>query len=157
MLVPAILFKSEIEDGFRKMFYTNDMFFVDGGLDQWIPDISEKMDEGWFQYAIVDREKVIGYLGYYVNYYTSNVYKFGLISFEKGNPLIGKDLFEKMEELVSRFHRVEWYMIGGNPVERSYDKFCERHNGTKHVLKDAVKDAEGNYRDSIIYEIVATK
>ena len=45
-------------------------------------------------------------------------------------------------------------MIGGNPVERSYDKFCERHNGTKHVLKDALKDAEGNYRDSIIYEIV---
>lgn len=157
MLVPAILFKSEIENGFKKLFYTNDMFFVNSNLDQWIPDIAENMNEGWFQYAIVDGEKVIGYLGYYVNYYTSNVYNFGLISFEKGNPLIGKDLFEKMEELVSRFHRIEWRMVGGNPVERSYDKFCERHNGTKHVLKDAVKDAEGNYRDSIIYEIVTTK
>ena len=154
MLVPAILFKSEIENGFKKLFYTNDMFFVNSNLDQWIPDIAENMNEGWFQYAIVDGEKVIGYLGYYVNYYTSNVYNFGLISFEKGNPLIGKDLFEKMEELVSRFHRIEWRMIGGNPVERSYDKFCKKHNGIKHVFKDVLKDAEGNYRDSIVYEIV---
>lgn len=157
MLVPAILFKSEIENGFKKLFYTNDMFFVNSNLDQWIPDIAENMNEGWFQYAIVDGEKVIGYLGYYVNYYTSNVYNFRLISFEKGNPLIGKDLFEKMEELVSRFHRIEWRMIGGNPVERSYDKFCERHKGIKHVFKDVLKDAEGNYRDSIIYEIVTMK
>lgn len=157
MLVPAILFKSEIENGFKKLFYTNDMFFVNSNLDQWIPDIAENMNEGWFQYAIVDGEKVIGYLGYYVNYYTSNVYNFGLISFEKGNPLIGKDLFEKMEELVSRFHRIEWRMIGGNPVERSYDKFCKKHNGIKHVFKDVLKDAEGNYRDSIVYEIVTMK
>lgn len=154
MLVPAILFKSEIENGYKKLFYTSDMLFESGSLNQSIPDIAENMNEGWFQYAIIGGEKVIGYLGYYVNYYTSNVYNFGLISFDRGNPLIGKDLFEKMEELVSRFHRIEWRMIGGNPVERSYDKFCEIHNGTKHVLKDALKDAEGNYRDSIIYEIV---
>ena len=157
MLVPAILFKSEIEDGFKKLFYTSDMFFESGSLNQCVPDITEDMGEGWFQYAIVTGEKVIGYLGYYVNYYTSNVYNFGLISFDKGNPLIGKDLFEKMEELVSRFHRIEWRMVGGNPVERSYDKFCKKHNGTKHVFKDTLKDAEGNYRDSIIYEIVTIK
>lgn len=157
MLVPAILFKSEIENGFKKLFYTSDMLFENGSLNQSIPDISESTNEGLFQYAIISGEKVIGYLEYYVNYYTSNVRNFGLISFDRGNPLIGKDLFEKMEELVSRFHRIEWGMIGGNPVERSYDKFCERHNGTKHVLKDVLKDTEGNYRDSIVYEIVTTK
>lgn len=45
-----------------------------------------------------------------------------------------------MEELVNIFHRVEWRMVGGNPVERSYDKFCKMHNGTKHILKDALGD-----------------
>lgn len=59
-----------------------------------------------------------------------------------------------MDELVQRFHRVEWRMVGGNPVERHYDKFCEKHDGTKHVLRDAVKDEDGNYRNDIIYEIV---
>jgi hypothetical protein len=45
-------------------------------------------------------------------------------------------------------------MVGGNPVERSYDRFCNKYGGTKHVLKDAMKDECGNYHDDIIYEIV---
>ena len=28
------------------------------------------------------------------------------------------------------------------------------HNGTKHILKDALKDNYGKYRDDVIYEIV---
>ena len=45
-------------------------------------------------------------------------------------------------------------MIGGNPVERRYDRFCEMYNGTKHVLKDVIKDKFGEYHDDIIYEII---
>lgn len=45
-------------------------------------------------------------------------------------------------------------MVGGNPVERNYDQFCELHRGNKHVLKDAIRDSEGNYHDDIIYEII---
>ena len=29
-----------------------------------------------------------------------------------------------------------------------------KHNGTKHVLKDAIKDKYGKYHDEIIYEII---
>lgn len=154
MLVPAILYEAEIKRNFEKLFYTEDMFFESGGLDQWYPEIQEKPQEGQFQYAIVSEKKVLGYLGYFVNYYTSNVYNFRLISFCKGNPILGRDLFEEMERLVSQFHRIEWRMIGGNPVEKSYDKFCERHNGKKYILQDALKDAKGNYRNSVIYEIL---
>ena len=45
-------------------------------------------------------------------------------------------------------------MIGGNPVERSYDRFCKKHNGNKYVLKDTVRDLQGRYRDCTIYEII---
>ena len=45
-------------------------------------------------------------------------------------------------------------MIGGNPVEKHYDKFCEKYNGTKHVLKDAIKDKFGKYHNDVIYEII---
>ena len=47
-------------------------------------------------------------------------------------------------------------MVGDNPAERGYDKFIKRHNGNKYVLKDSFKDRNGNYRDSIIYEILNT-
>ena len=72
--------------------------------------------------------------------------------------LSGRSLPEK-RKLISQYHlhRVEWRMIGGNPAERAYDRFCKKYNGTKHILKDVMKDREGNYHDDIIYEIITTK
>lgn len=155
MLKPAILYKEQITKEFQKYLYTTDMMYVTGCLENWIPNILECPDEGRFQYAIVDEnEKLVGYLGYSIDYYASRAYNFGLFSFDKGNVLVGKDLFNKLEELITIFHRVEWRAVGGNPACRGYDSFIKRHCGNKHVLKDALKDKDGNYHDDIIYEIV---
>lgn len=154
MLVPAILYRNEIAEEFQKLFYTQDMFYETGCLDQWTPEIPDNQEFGQFTYAIVNGEKLIGYLGYTVDYYNSKAYNFGLMSFDRGNPIIGKDLFDKIEELISELHRVEWRMISGNPVEKHYDKLIEMHNGKKHILKDSIKDKYGKYHDDIIYEIV---
>lgn len=155
MLTPAILYKDQIEKEFRKLYYTEDMFYYTGCLAQWYPNIKDIPDDGDFDYAIVNNVgKLIGYLSYKTDYYCSKVYNFGLVSFDRGNPIIGNDLYKKLEELVSRFHRIEWRMVGGNPVEKHYDKFCKLHNGKKHILKDSIRDKSGNYHDDIIYEIV---
>ena len=45
-------------------------------------------------------------------------------------------------------------MVGGNPVEKHYDKFCKKYHGKKFVLTDAIKDRYGKYHDDIIYEII---
>ena len=65
----------------------------------------------------------------------------------------------EMEKLVNVYnlHRIEWRMIGGNPIEKHYDKFCKKYNGKKHVLTDVFKDRYGNYHDDIIYEIIRNK
>lgn len=154
MLVPAILYKEEIIENMRKYFYTNDMLYETGCMENWIPNIVDCPDESTFQFAIIHNDILIGYLGYVVDWYVSKAYNFGLFSFDRGNPIVGKDVFNKLEELVNRFHRVEWRMVGGNPAERGYDNFLKRHNGNKHVLKDAIRDRDGNYRDDIIYEII---
>lgn len=113
MLVPAALYKDEIIKNFKKRYYTEDMMYETGCLEQWYPNIKDMPSEGEFDYAIVYCDKLIGYLSYKVDYYCSKVYNFGLMSFESGNPIIGRDLFNKMEELVHRFHRIEWRMVGG--------------------------------------------
>lgn len=154
MLVPAILYKDQIIKEFQKLYYTEDMLFETGSLDQWYPQISDMPTEGKFDYAIVSNDKLIGYLSYQVDYYVSMAYNFGLMSFDRGNPIIGRELFKKLEELVSTMHRIEWRMISGNPVEKHYDKFCKKYNGNKYVLKDSIKDKNGKYRDNIIYEIL---
>ena len=157
MLVPAILKKNEILESFKRYYYSADMMYETGGLNNWLPNIQEETESGRFQYAIVaSSEKLVGYLDYYIDWYNSCAWRFGLISFDRGNPIVGKDLFNELNKLIYdyRLHRIEWRMIGGNPVERSYDKFCKKFNGTKHILKDAIKDKYGKYHDDIIYEIV---
>ena len=160
MLVPAITRKEEICASFHKYMYTKDMIYETGGLGNWIPNIQDNNDGDLYQYAIVDNDnKLLGFFSYYVDWYSSNASRFGLISFDRGNPIIGLDVFRELEKLISQYHlhRVEWRMIGGNPVERAYDRFCKKYNGTKHILKDVMKDREGNYHDDIIYEIITTK
>lgn len=156
MLKPAILYKEEIAKQFMNYFYTIDMFYETGGMETWIPDISSNLD-GRYQWAIVDKEhKLIGYLDYHIDFYSSCMSRFGLISFDRGNQIIGKAVFNEIERCIKEYHlhRVEWRMIGGNPAERGYDSFLKRHHGTKHILKDAVKDQYGNYHDDVIYEII---
>ena len=155
MLVPAILYREQIKTEFQKKFYSIDMLYETGSNSQWCPSIPDEPDEGCFEYAIVDSSKnLIGYLSYRIDYYSSNAYNFGLMSFDPGNPIIGKDLFNKLEELVSTLHRVEWRMIGGNPVERHYDRFCAKYGGAKYILHDSVRDKNGKYHDNVVYEII---
>lgn len=155
MLVPAILYKEQIIREFQKYYYTTDMLYETGCMCNWSPDIAESPDESQFQFAIIDKnEKLIGYLEYSIDWYASKTCNFGLFSFDRGNILVGKDVFDKLEELTKIFHRVEWRAVGGNPACRGYDNFIKRHNGTKHILKDSIKDSKGCYHDDIIYEIV---
>jgi hypothetical protein len=154
MLVPAILYKEEIEKEFAKVLYTKDYFYYSGYAH--CNSLTEiRAEDNNYQYAIVDNEKLIGYLAYRINTSGTCAYNFELYSFDMGNCIVGKDLFEKMEELVSKYHRVEWRMIGGNPVQKHYDRFCKKHGGNCVVLHDVTKDDSGNYHDEYIYEIVA--
>ena len=155
MLVPAILYKDEIHKNMQKYFYTEDMLLETGCMGNWCPEISDCPNDGNIQYAIVDNNgKLIGILFYWIDWYADSVSRFGLFSFDRGNPVIGKDLFEELERLIKRHRRIEWRMVGGNPVEKHYDKFCFKYNGKKHVLKDGIRDRDGSYRDDVIYEIL---
>lgn len=154
MLVPAVLYKEQIKNEFQKYYYTVDMLYETGGMCNWSPNIEECPDENRFQFAMVNDEKLIGYLEYSIDWYVSKAYNFALFSFDRGNVLVGRDVFNKLEELTKTFHRVEWRAVSINPACRGYDRFVERHNGTKHILKDAIRDMDGNYHDDIIYEIL---
>ena len=154
MLIPAILKKDEIIKKFQERYYTEDLMLESGCLENFYPNIVDCPDDRTYQYAIMDGDKLIGYFAYTIELYASNVHQFGLISFDKGNVTIGKDVFTELEKLIKTYHRIEWRMVGGNHVERSYDRFCERYNGTKHVFKDVMKDRQGNYRDNVVYEII---
>ena len=128
-----------------------------GCNENWFPNIADCPNENDFEFAIVDKaNKCIGYVGFKIDWYASQAYNFGFISFDKGNIIIGQAIKEVLDMIICKYkiYRIEWRMVGGNPVERSYDRFCKKYNGTKYVLHDAIKDRHGSYRDNVVYEIL---
>jgi hypothetical protein len=140
MLVPAIIYKDEIEKEFAQYLYTEQYFYYIGRA-HCNHLVRIDTNDGAYQYAIIDKdENLIGYFEYTVDPCLDTVRGFGLFSFDKGNPIIGRDVLKAMEELVENYHRIEWRMVAGNPVQRHYDKFCKRHNGNILVLHDETKE-----------------
>lgn len=172
MLKPAMLYKDELEKKFAEVMYDNDYFLYMGyAHGHELPKIGTFDNE--YQWAIVSPkrvtyvdeygditepteipEKIIGWFAYRVQPETDTVLNFGLYSFDRGNPVIGEDVFYKMKELVEKHRRLEWRVIGGNPVIKHYDKFCWRNGGNKVTLHGVTKDHNGVYRDEHIYEIL---
>ena len=156
MLVPAILYKEEIKSKMLEYNYTEDMMYYSGYLGNALPSIEEDTNGKLYQYAIVDDSKLIGYFTYQIDWYNSCAYNFGLYSFNKNNRQIGLDIYKELKKLINDYHlhRFEFRMVSGNPVEKHYDKFCQKYHGRKIILTDVLKDRYGKYHNEVIYEII---
>ena len=160
MLVPAIYYKDEIEKIFAKNIYNDNYFFYTGYAGCFSLPKIEAVDDHCQWVSIDNDDKLRGYLAYRIEPLTYSVNSFGLFSFlpdEENNIVLIKDVFDKLEELVSIYHRVEWRVISGNHVKRGYDNFCKRHNGNIVCLHDVTRDKYNNYHDEYIYEIINKK
>lgn len=162
MLVPAICYREEIVRCLQQYFYTDEMFYFVGGPSNWVPSIDDGTRDYLYskemrEYAIVsddDNKELLGYFSYRIDFDVSLVYNFGLISFKKTKYTLGHDLYTELENLYNQYHTIEFKMIGNNPVERSYDNFCKKHNGTKSIFKDRCRGFDGKIHDTIVYEII---
>ncbi len=157
MLKPAICYKGQIENALKEYFYSDDMMYYIGGTDSYLLSVSDVGENGHYQYAVVGKENnLIGYIAYVLDRYSSCAYSFGAFSFDRGNPVMGKELYNLLERLVNTLHRVEFRAISGNPAVKGYDKFLEKHSdiGKKHILTDVFRDTSGKYHDDYIYEFI---
>lgn len=157
MLKPAVLYKEEIQTKMLEYNYTEDMMYYSGHLGNALPSIEADTNGKLYQYAIVTREgRLIGYFTYQIDWYNSCAYNFGLFSFDRNNITIGLDIYKELKKLINDYHlhRVEYRMVSGNPIERHYDKFCQKYHGRKIVLTDVFKDRHRKYHNEFIYEII---
>lgn len=152
MLIPALSRKKEVEIEFAKKMYTDDYFLYRGESHSFsIPKIEKTSDK--YQWIMVDSDdKLVGYIEYTIDE-TDCVSRFGMLSFDEGNPLFGRELFGVMKGLL-KHRRLEWLMLEGNPVKKHYDKFCQENGGSVFVLHKCRKDREGKLRDLYVYEIL---
>ena len=159
MLEPAMLHKEAILNGLKKHIYEDEMSYYSGWNGYTLPEIPNEFDGCDYRFAILDGDKVIGYFCYTYDMHSKCLRNFGLYSFDRGNPIIGKDILYEIKRIIKEYqpHRMEWRMVGGNPVEKHYDKFCKRYNGKKFVLTDVFKDRYGNYHNDVIMKSYLTR
>lgn len=164
MLVPALLYKKEIEDYFIKHLYDYNMFLYNGyAHSNSLPKIEPA--ENIYQFAIIDKNDtnnpLKGYFSYRIDLLTDCVYNFGLISLcedeEKKSSRIGIDVYKELIRLYKIHHRIEWRVMGNNPVIRHYDSLCKRLKGHRVHLHDVVKDNNNQFQDEYMYEIIRDK
>lgn len=156
MLKPAVLYKSEIEQRSKAMFYTMDYFYYIGDISCGPIEIPDSPDSGLYQFASIDENgDLIGFIGFRVDLYAHSVYNFGLLSFDKGNLILARDLDTILHELLRNptVHRLEWRVVVGNPVEKTYERFCKKHNGNVATLHKICRDMMGEYHDLKIFEV----
>jgi hypothetical protein len=156
-LKPASLYAGQIETNFKAKQYSKDAFFYNGyGFDYTIPEL--KKADHVKEYAVVDEEdNCLGYLSYRIDAETRSAYNFGLFSFDKGNIGVIKAVYNHIEQLISKCHRVEWRVVCGNPAEKGYDKLCEKYNGQKVIFHDVTIDDDFNIHDEAVYKIITDK
>lgn len=157
MLVPAVSRKEELAKKFAEEIYTEKYFYYTGYQHtHGLPKFDD--EDNQYRWAIVRESdnEVVGYLAYFIDGVTDTARNFGLYSFGSGDITVGIDVLNHMKHLIRWHHRVEWCVVCGNPVEKVYDKFCERYGGNKVVLHKCMKagDNTGKWYDSAIYEIV---
>lgn len=159
MLVPATLYDKEIEEQFKNYFYTDDMLYWTGSVYSYTFEVNKSSandcGDQIFQYAVINNntKELIGIICYNIDLYASCVYHFGIFSFKRNSIIFAADLVRVLNSLL-QYHRIEWRCIAGNPAEKFYDSICKKYSGRKLILKDCIKDLQGNYHDSYIYEII---
>ena len=154
MLKPAILYKEQLEHRLAEQLYTDEYFWYSGyGSCNELPII--KPQDSCFQWAIIgENENVEGYFAYQIQPETDTVLNFGLYSFNGNGLYVVNSVLKKMNELVNEHRRVEWRMVGGNPIQEAYDRFCKKNGGNIVMLHQVTKDIHGKWHDEYIYEIV---
>ena len=117
-------------------------------------------NEDWEQMCFVSLNKhgrIIGLITYSVDRIINSVYNFGAINFSDNKITFAKDLFQIIDDIFCKFNlsRIEFTVIRGNPIEKSYDRLIAKYGGRiVGIRKKCIKLIDNEIYDDKIYEIL---
>lgn len=158
-LVNAKLYEEQIRHKLWEVWYDEKYQYYFGGSERQdfsIGDSYEGCPKRYFA-VLNDSDELLGYIGYSVDTDLGVAMWFGAINFSDDKLTFGKALKQVIEDCFLKFgmNVVEWVVVRGNPIERSYDRICEKLGG--HIVgirHKRAKDLAGNVCDDKIYEIL---
>lgn len=158
-LVNAKLYEEEIKRKMWEIWYDKKYQYYFGG--EWRRDFSlADRDNSPCEHAFAvlsDDGELVGFISYSVDLELRIAQRFGAINFTNNKITFGKALMQVIKNCFLKFGMevVEWYVVCGNPVEKCYDRMCERYGGHIVGIKHRrAKDMAGNPCDFKTYEIL---
>lgn len=158
MLVPAIKHKDELQSIYHDLWFDERYMYWNGGPTYYSLEIDDNTDK-YHQFASVDKDgNLLGYLSYSINRLHNDVDSVSIINFsDKPNIAFSRDIGQGFIDIFERykFRKVSFYVVVGNPIEKSYDKLMKKYNGRiVGIQKKHVKLIDGEFYDSKLYEIL---
>lgn len=131
-------------------FYNNDLYYSDFKVD----------DDTWNRHQFVSLDKngcVIGYIGYSVSRQTHSCSNLAIINFSDNKMIFGIDLGQALKDIFEKFKfkKLNFEVVIGNLVEKSYDKMINKYGGrVVGIYSDETKLIDGEYYPVKLYEIL---
>lgn len=158
-LVNAKLYEEDIKKKMWEIWYDEKYQYYFGG--EWRRDFSladRDNSPREHSFAVLnDFGELIGFIAYSIDLELRIAQRFGAINFTSDKFTFGKALMQAIEDCFMKFGMevVEWCVVCGNPIERSYDRMCERFGGNIVGIKHRrAKDMAGNPCNFKMYEIL---
>lgn len=158
MLRPAQLYESSLREQLIQSWYKPENIYVSGWTGNEILELPDNNYNSHHFVSVDSKDRVIGYITYSVNWSAMSADQFGIISFNKGNLIFVKDLYQAIRNLFNVFHmnRISWCCYTDNPALRSYKNFVRKYGGRECGYKrQIVRLQDGKLHDSIEFEILA--
>lgn len=158
MLDIAIRHKEELIERFRAVWFDEKYMFwnYSSFYEEW--EVAESTLER-HQFASLDSEgHVIGYIAYGIDRSNEYVYALNIINFTDNRIVFGMDCGQALRDIFEKFHfrKVNFSVVVGNPIEKSYDKIIRRYGGAVcGYQRQNVKLIDGRFYDEKLYEILA--
>jgi hypothetical protein len=115
-------------------------------------------------FASVYNNEILGMIGYQIKRQDDAVYGMHIIHF--GGPdalhryIFGKDVITAIKDIFEkyRFNKLNFSVVIGNPVEKTYDKLVKRYNGRiVGIREQETRLIDGQLYDMKEYEILASR
>lgn len=160
MLEPAIKYRDQIYDiQYNIWFNDKYKYFNSSGYYGSMQIDDNTWDKHQFV-SVLNNGDVIGYIEYGISREENNVRSLAIINFTENKLTFGKDLAQALKDIFEKynFRKLNFNVVVGNPIEKSYDKMIEKYGGRiVGIYKDNVKLIDGNYYDEKSYEILASE
>ena len=125
MLKPAQLYKEQLYKEYIQTWYKSENMFYTGWTGDSIPEVPDNNYDEHHFVSVDTNDKLIGYISYQINWISMSADRFGIISFDRGNYLFAKDVYQAICNLFEIYHmnRVSWAAFVENPAIKSYRNF----------------------------------